>query len=202
MDDSPIQTALCVIGHPIGGNPTQFVAQRALSDLGLDWQVISFDVEPSQISSAIGGIDSLGFCGAMIAVPYQTRVAQWLSANRGNTVEIADESSWHDCLHRDSTNKLVATNVFADALKRLIESHVGVSGKGVDRSILIGDEAKLSDLVLPFLPAIPAARWAVTAATLSSWPIVVPLPSPSSDPVASDSSIVNKVDDSIESSPP
>lgn len=80
MDDSPIQTALCVIGHPIGGNPTQFVAMRALAALGLDWQFVSFDVEPARINQAIMGIESLGFRGAMIASPYQAEVRRVLAA--------------------------------------------------------------------------------------------------------------------------
>lgn len=83
MDDSPIQTALCVIGHPIGGNPTQFVAMRALAALGLDWQFVSFDVEPARINQAIVGIESLGFRGAMIASPYQTEVRRVLAAGEG-----------------------------------------------------------------------------------------------------------------------
>src|SRR5687767_15128182 len=111
MDDSPIQTALCVIGHPIGGNPTQFVALRALAALGLDWQFMSFDVDPTKVENAIAGIDSLGFCGAMIAAPYQTRVAEILARARGDMPATDSTSWWHDCLHRDVDNQLRASNV-------------------------------------------------------------------------------------------
>ncbi len=176
MDDSPIQTALCVIGHPIGGNPTQFVALRALAALGLDWQFISFDVDPGQIQSAISGVESLGFCGAMIANPYQRRVAELLSAAHGSQVASTDSNLWHDCLHRDDNQKLVASNLFAETLKRVIQSHVGPSGQGLPSCILIADEAKLAEIALPCLPVLPDLRMAVINATLLPWPPIEPAP--------------------------
>lgn len=174
MDDSPIQTALCVIGHPIGGNPTQFVALRALSALGLDWQFISFDVDPTQIKSAIGGIDSLGFCGAMIATPYQNQVANLLSIGRGEGAETAETADWYDCLHRNADHRLVATNVLAAALQSVIQSHVESAGQSPDCCLLIGDEARILTEVPPFLPVLPERRQVVNASRLVPWFGLIP----------------------------
>ncbi len=82
MDDSPLQSALCVIGHPIGGNPAQFVIQRALAALRIDWTFSSFDVPDPSLLAAIEGIEALGYRGGLIADPHQHRVAQWF-AERG-----------------------------------------------------------------------------------------------------------------------
>jgi hypothetical protein len=76
MDDSPVQTALCVIGHPIAGNPAQFCISRILQSLGMDWQFLSFDVPPESLQVAIAGIDVLHFAGALIASPHQSAVAR------------------------------------------------------------------------------------------------------------------------------
>jgi len=76
MDDSPVQTALCVIGHPIAGNPAQFCISRILQSLEMDWQCLSFDVPPETLGTAIAGIDVLHFAGALIAPPHQSAVAK------------------------------------------------------------------------------------------------------------------------------
>lgn len=76
MDDSPVQTALCVIGHPIAGNPAQFCISRILQSLEMDWQCLSFDVPPESLETAIAGIDALHFAGALIAPPHQSAVAK------------------------------------------------------------------------------------------------------------------------------
>lgn len=82
MDDSPVQTALCVIGHPIAGNPAQFCISRILQSLEMDWQCLSFDVPPESLKAAIDGIDVLHFAGALIAPPHQSAVSKIVLAQR------------------------------------------------------------------------------------------------------------------------
>ena len=172
MDDSPIQTALCVIGHPIGGNPTQFVALRALAALGLDWQFVSFDVEPSQIEKAVGGIDSLGFCGAMIASPYQTKVASILadSGGQANKIDAAADEQWHDCLSRGEKNGWLASNLYAEAFRGHVESHAAKTGHPFEGCLLIDEPQKLDDLTLPLKSVLPAEQFFVVGATFKRWP--------------------------------
>jgi hypothetical protein len=195
MDDSPIQTALCVIGHPIGGNPTQFVAMRALAALGLDWQFVSFDVEPARISEAIMGIDSLGFGGAMIASPYQTEVRRFL-------VAVADQASeksaslpdveaaaappaksqapspghqadfeWHDCLVRDQAKRLTPINLYAQSLRSLIDRHTDKIGQELQWCLILVDGVQHESLVLPLKEQLPPERFAVAGALLKAWPL-------------------------------
>ena len=180
MDDSPIQTALCVVGHPIGGNPTQFVALRALAALGLEWQFVSFDVATEDIQRALAGIDSLGFCGAMIASPYQSQVAGFLASIRGEPAEDTETVQWYDCLSRDSNNTLIASNVYAESLDRAIRSLLGTE-HSLDQCLLIGDHAKLPGLIAPFTQLLPASRLVVSASNLASWPIEATLPETNTD---------------------
>jgi hypothetical protein len=76
MAESPAQNAVCVIGHPIGGNPSQFCITRVLDDWELDWQCLSFDVAPESLAAALLGIEALGFVGALIASPHELAAAQ------------------------------------------------------------------------------------------------------------------------------
>lgn len=76
MVESPAQNAICVIGHPIGGNPSQFCITRVLDDWELDWQCLSFDVAPESLAAALVGIEALGFVGALIASPHELAAAQ------------------------------------------------------------------------------------------------------------------------------
>jgi len=199
MDDSPIQTALCLIGHPIGGNPAQFVVARALASLGLDWQFLSFDVQADRIDEAIAGIDALGFGGAIIAEPYQRTVASRLESRTQDTVietatrpelrevvlERARSSTtepWHDFLCRDQNGNMVPDNLRATALRQILDSHVESSGHGIQDCLLVGEPAKWGDMVTSCLPALPLARFVFDGTRIMSW---VPLP-PSNAAVPSD----------------
>lgn len=77
MAESPAQNAVCVIGHPIGGNPSQFCITRVFDDWELDWQCLSFDVAPESLAAALLGVEALGFVGALIASPHELAAAQW-----------------------------------------------------------------------------------------------------------------------------
>ncbi|MGV3485412.1 MAG: hypothetical protein ACO1RT_13420 [Planctomycetaceae bacterium] len=170
MDDSPIQTSLCVIGHPIGGNPTQFVALRALAALGLDWQFMSFDVDPLRVENAIAGIDSLGFCGAIIAAPYQTRVAEILARVAGEVAADPAGALWHDCLHRDDLGQLRARNVSAEALQSVIQSHSQSTGHLLEHCLWVGEETNRSSHSQPFHSVLPEYRSLVTGTKVVPWP--------------------------------
>jgi hypothetical protein len=80
MDESPVQSVVCVIGHPIAGNPSQFCISRIFSSLEIDWQCLSFDVPPESLATAIAGIDVLHFAGALISPPHQTAIAALLNS--------------------------------------------------------------------------------------------------------------------------
>lgn len=52
---------LCCIGDCIGGQPTQFVMERAFSALELDWRAITVQVGGDDIHNAMAGIQAMRF---------------------------------------------------------------------------------------------------------------------------------------------
>jgi Shikimate dehydrogenase substrate binding domain len=177
MDDSPIQTALCVIGHPIGGNPTQFAAQRVLAGLGLDWQFISFDVDPMWIEQAIRGMVALGFRGAMIASPYETKVGNLLVSVATEGTDKLDHSPWHDCLFQDDDQKLVVANLYSQAAELTLEDRVKSTGTPIEHCLLVGDPLTLDQRVLPLMQMLPVSKVMAQGQQWVAWPLASPLES-------------------------
>jgi hypothetical protein len=125
MGESAAQPAIAVIGHPIGGSPAQFCITRALSDMHLDWQCLSFDVPPGSLPAALGGVDSLGFNGGLIAAPHERSAAAILGV--GSPID-----GWS----RDRDGRIVPHN-FRDAAVGLLiarhEAQIGRAIVGVER---------------------------------------------------------------------
>lgn len=59
--DGITEPVVLVLGHPIAGNPSQFVLERAIRSLGLPWRVLSCDVAADQVQQAMDGAEVLGF---------------------------------------------------------------------------------------------------------------------------------------------
>ena len=78
MVDASLQEIICCIGHPVAGNPTQYVMERAFAEANLDCRCLTLDVVPEQLPAAIAGLRAMDFRGAIIAPPYETDVAPFL----------------------------------------------------------------------------------------------------------------------------
>ncbi len=173
MDDSPVQTALCLIGHTIGGNPTQFVVTRVLTSMQLDWQFLSFDVEPSQFAKAIAGIDALGFFGAMIAAPYRTEVASVLARHYGEQDAVID--GINDLIFRGPDGKFVAVNLLATALEQALGAHQQTTNVQAEQLICITDDENVSAILQQFQGALPEKQFVFRGTQLICWPITEPM---------------------------
>jgi shikimate dehydrogenase len=68
-----IQPVVACLGFPVAGNPSQFVMERAVAQLGLDWRFVTLQVEPSQFDQAASGIRALGFAGSIFFPPFVQR---------------------------------------------------------------------------------------------------------------------------------
>lgn len=64
--DGITEPVILVLGHPIAGNPSQFVLEREIRALKMPWRVLSCDVQESQIDEAIAGARALGFRGLLL----------------------------------------------------------------------------------------------------------------------------------------
>lgn len=65
----------CLIGESVGGDPTHFMIERALADLGLDWRFLSFQTQAERLAEALAGADALGFAGVRLRGPLADKPA-------------------------------------------------------------------------------------------------------------------------------
>ena len=82
--DGTTEPLLAVIGNPIAGNPSQFALERAISSLGLDWRVLSFDVPPDDIAAALEGFAVTGICGVLVDLSVKDAASKWYAKRIGS----------------------------------------------------------------------------------------------------------------------
>lgn len=58
-----VQPVLALLADRVGANPTQFMVERALAHLQLDWRYISLEVPPGGLQAALAGMWAMGFQG-------------------------------------------------------------------------------------------------------------------------------------------
>lgn len=77
--DGTTEPIIAIIGHPIAGNPSQLAIERSLLSLGMEWRVLSFDVQPRDVAKALDGFAVTGIAGVMIAPTLQQAAGQWFA---------------------------------------------------------------------------------------------------------------------------
>lgn len=55
-----------MLSESVGGDPTHFMIEAALADLGLDWRFLSFQTEADRLGQALAGLDALGLLGVRL----------------------------------------------------------------------------------------------------------------------------------------
>lgn len=198
MDESAVQTALCVIGHPIAGNPSQFCILRALAALGLEWQCLSFDVPPASLPAAVSGIDVLGFAGALIAAPHHGTAAALLQPAADDTAppspappSPAPPSSaspdappvWIDGLQRGADDRWVGCNFLGEAFAELLAGHQRKLAQPLPHCIFLGDAETFTAAVVPYQQHLPASRFTLDPSGLRRLPSSDE-PAPPAEPAA------------------
>lgn len=78
MSTSSLQEIIGCFGHPIAGNPTQFILERAFHDAGVDARCLTVDVAPERLAGAIEGMRAMSFRGGVVAVPHNEPVCKLL----------------------------------------------------------------------------------------------------------------------------
>src|SRR5947208_3695282 len=74
------QEFVCCLGHPVAGNPTQYMMEKAFAAAGLDWRYLTCEVSPEKLSDAMCGIRALGFKGANFTIPHKITVIPFLDS--------------------------------------------------------------------------------------------------------------------------
>lgn len=61
-----VEPVIAIIGHPIAGNPTQFALEAGFQAAQIDCRVLSIDLPPDKVSTAIAGMDAMNFRGIWV----------------------------------------------------------------------------------------------------------------------------------------
>ncbi len=130
MPDSALQEIVCCIGQPVAGNPTQFMMQRVLANVGLDWRFLTLEVSPEDLPDAIRGIRALGFHGVSVSLPHKIAAAPLLDA----LSERAELVGAVSCVYRED-GRLVGDNTDGRAFVDSLGEICPVAGK---RVLLLG----------------------------------------------------------------
>ena len=69
-----VQPILALLACPVGGNPLQYVVEKAFAQLNLDWRFLSLEVTPEGLADAVRGMRAMGFRGGAVGDPHRRTV--------------------------------------------------------------------------------------------------------------------------------
>ncbi|TWT82492.1 hypothetical protein CA13_39550 [Planctomycetes bacterium CA13] len=151
--DGTTESIIAVIGHPIAGNPTQFALERVFDSLHLDWRVLSFDVKPENLATALLGLEVLGVQGVLLdtALTKHTATQHAAPVSDENT---SDEPNLvkFDCFYRNEKIRvgLIGYDAQSDWIRRQIETHYRSANESLSRSVCVIGQFHLDEQrVLP-----------------------------------------------------
>ena len=81
MSSPAVQPILALLACPVGGNPLQYVFEKAFADLNLDWRFLSLEVAPEGLADAVRGMRAMGFRGGTIGDPHRRTVLPMLDSS-------------------------------------------------------------------------------------------------------------------------
>jgi shikimate dehydrogenase len=146
------KTRFCAVyGHPVKHSASPAMQNAGISQLGLDWRYLAFDVAPEDLSAAISGAKTMKFVGLNLTVPHKLlamdlvdvldeSARKWGAVNTIRFEAQDDHGAWKPvCDFADVPNQIRAHgfNTDADAIVRAIREDLEVSFRGA-RVILLG----------------------------------------------------------------
>jgi shikimate dehydrogenase len=115
-----VQPILALLGHPVAGNPTQYMIEQALLHHRLDWRYLSLEVPAEYLPDAIRGMRAMGFHGGNCIEPHKSSVIQFLD----RSTPVAELTRVVNCFYQQD-QRLIGDNTegrgFLQALKRRID---------------------------------------------------------------------------------
>jgi shikimate dehydrogenase len=127
---SSVQPVLALLGFPIGGNPTQFMLERAFAQRQLDWRYLSLDVRPEDLAAAVQGMRAMGFRGGNCTSPHK----QAITGHLDRLTQHAAMVGAVNCFFREESG-LVGENTEGRALLESLRRKTDPAGK---RVVLLG----------------------------------------------------------------
>ena len=140
--DGTTEPVVAVIGHPIAGNPTQFAIERGLLSMGLPWRVMSFDIPPDRVATALDGLETLAFRGVLIDESLANAATDWYR-ERDSTESSGDPpvNTPIGCLFRKAgpMDHFVGNSPATHWLAQQIEKHFSDRDRSIENAIWLGD---------------------------------------------------------------
>lgn len=130
MSSSSLQPILALLGHPVAGNPTQYMLEKAFAHHEMDWRYLTLDVAPEALGDALRGMRAMGFTGGNCAEPHKQAVIPHLD----RTTEAAGLIGGVNVIFREG-DELVGENTEG---KALVESLRGRINPADARIVLLG----------------------------------------------------------------
>jgi len=73
-----VQPIVILFSDAVGGNPTQYMLEKAFTHHDLDWRYLTVEVSPQYLGDAIRGIRAMGFSGGHCGNPHKEAVIRLL----------------------------------------------------------------------------------------------------------------------------
>lgn len=130
MSSQAVQPIVALISDPVGGNPTQYMIEKAFAHHDLDWRYLTAEVSPGNLAEAIRGIRALGFSGGHCGNPHKEAILPLLD----RTTETVDAIGAANLIFRDGED-LVGENTEGRGLVDLLGR---VTDPAEKRVVLLG----------------------------------------------------------------
>ena len=130
MSDLSLQPILALLGQPVAGNPTQYMAEKVFAQHELDWRYLTLEVAPEDLGDAVRGIRALGFTGGNCTEPHKEAVIEYLD----RTTQTAGLAGVVNVILRQQT-ELVGENTEGRAVVESLGKRSELAGK---RIVLFG----------------------------------------------------------------
>jgi shikimate dehydrogenase len=130
VSSAAVQPILVLLSDTPGGNPTQYMIEKAFAHHELDWRYLTVEVSPEHLGDAIRGIRAMGFCGGHVGNPHKQAVVPLLD----RTSELADMVGAINLISRDE-DALVGENTEGKGLLASLRRVTDPAGK---RVVLLG----------------------------------------------------------------
>jgi len=142
-----------VYGHPIRHSASPAMQNAGITDMGLNWRYLAFDVAPEQLDVALAGARSMRFVGLNLTVPHKLLALDWVDEvdpaarewGAVNTIRFEGQSGDGEWIPIGQaadptvfeTIRSVGFNTDADAILRSIKEDLEMGLKGT-KCVLLG----------------------------------------------------------------
>lgn len=130
MSSPAVQPIVALLSDRVGGNPTQYMIEKAFAHHELDWRYLTFEVTSEELGDAVRGMRAMGFCGGHCGNPHKQAVVPLLD----RTTETAEMVGCVNLIFREE-DELVGENTEGKGLLRSLRRLCDPAGK---RIVLLG----------------------------------------------------------------